>query len=337
MQRSVQYDFYTGPFGAQGKNGTASLVEGGVRFVTSNWMAPGEGLTVAVGFSKGAVTPPTAAEDVQNFFSANGSSIAGLVGLAAIAGYYVLAWMRFGRDPARGTIIPLFAPPKDFSAASVRFVDRMGYDRKTFAAALVAMAVKGYLKISEYDGVYMLIRTGKKETEAGLAKTEIALARTLFPSGLNTIELKNKNHTTVSRAINALRSSLKSIDEGTYFVTNRLWFFGGLAILVLSGLGATFLTDEPEPAIFMLIWVSGMDCRHFVPDPSRLADMGQRAQWPWLTHREPHRRGLDQPIRAPLRRRSRFRASTRSAKPCRTLRQAPCLRRACSPMSSTIC
>jgi len=39
----VQYDFYTGPSGAQGKNGTATLVEGGVRFVTSNWMAPGEG------------------------------------------------------------------------------------------------------------------------------------------------------------------------------------------------------------------------------------------------------------------------------------------------------
>jgi hypothetical protein len=245
----VQYDFYTGPVGAQGKNGTATLVEGGVRFVTRNWMAPGEGLTVAVGFSKGAVTPPS-------FLRSNASSVAGLVGLAAIAGYYILAWLRFGRDPERGTVIPLFAPPKDFSAASVRFVDRMGYDRKTFAAALVAMAVKGYLKISEHDGVYMLIRTGKKETEAGLAKTEIALARTLLPSGLNTIELKNTNHATVSRAINALRSSLKSIDEGTYFVSNRMWFFGGLAILVLSGIAATVLADEPEPAIGMLVWVS---------------------------------------------------------------------------------
>ena len=253
----VQYDFYTGPAGAQGKNGTASLVDGGVRFVTSNWMAPGEGLTVAVGFSKGAVTPPTAAENLGSFLRANGSVLAGFTGLAGIGAYYFFAWLRFGRDPERGVIIPLFEPPKDFSAASVRFVDRMGYDRKTFAAALVAMAVKGYLKISEHDGVYMLIRTGKTEKESGLAKTEIALARTLLPSGLNTIELKNKNHSTVSRAINALRSSLKTIDEGTYFVTNRLWFFGGLAILVLSGLAAALLADEPEPAVFMLIWVSG--------------------------------------------------------------------------------
>ncbi len=143
----LQYDFYTGPPGAQGKNGRSSLDGDRVRFVTNTWMAPGEGLTVAVGFSKGAITPPTAAENVGDFLSANGSAIAGLAGLAGIGIYYFAAWLNFGRDPARGVIIPLFAPPKDFSAASVRFVDRMGYDRKTFAAALVAMAVKGYLKI----------------------------------------------------------------------------------------------------------------------------------------------------------------------------------------------
>jgi uncharacterized membrane protein YgcG len=177
------------------------------------------------------------------------------VGLAGIGIYYFAAWLNFGRDPARGVIIPLFAPPKDFSAASVRFVDRMGYDRKTFAAALVAMAVKGYLRIAEDGGTYTLERTDRNETDAGLAKTEIALARALFSSG-NRIELKNKNHATVSRAINGLRSTLKRIDEGVYFVSNRIWFFGGLAILVLSGLAATLLADEPEPAMGMLIWVS---------------------------------------------------------------------------------
>jgi len=251
----LQYDFYTGPAGAQGKNGRSSLDGGAVRFVTNNWMAPGEGLTVAVGFSKGAVTPPTGSESVGDFLSANASSIAALLGLAGIGIYYFAAWLNFGRDPARGVIIPLFEPPKDFSAASVRFVDRMGYDRKTFAAALVAMAVKGYLKIAEEDDTYTLERTGRNETDTGLAKTEIALAQALFSSGKR-IELKNKNHATVSRAINALRSSLKRIDEGVYFVSNRVWFFGGLAILVLSGLAASLLADEPEPAVFMLIWVS---------------------------------------------------------------------------------
>ena len=253
---AVQFDYYTGPQGAQGKDARAFSDDGALRFVTTVPLAPREGLTVAVGFSKGYVTQPTAAENIDTFLRENGSSIAGLVGLAAIGAYYLFAWLRFGRDPARGVIIPLFAPPKDFSAASVRFVDRMGYDRKTFAAALVAMAVKGYLKIAENDGTYTLERTGKKEGEAGLASTEIALARALFSSGVNSIELKNKNHATVSRAINALRSTLKRIDEGVYFVANQLWFYGGLAILIVSGLAVAFLAEEPEPAVGMMIWLS---------------------------------------------------------------------------------
>ena len=157
----VQSDFYTGPQGAQGKNARAVTEGNGIRFVTTVSLAPGEGFTVAVGFSKGAVTPPSGAENIGEFFRANASTIAGLAGLIAIGAYYFFAWLKFGRDPARGVIIPLYTPPKDFSAASVRFVDRMGYDRKTFAAALVAMAVKGYLRIIEDRGAYTLERMGR--------------------------------------------------------------------------------------------------------------------------------------------------------------------------------
>ena len=34
------------------------------------------------------------------------------------------AWLRVGRDPRRGTVIPLFAPPDGMSAAAVRYVSR---------------------------------------------------------------------------------------------------------------------------------------------------------------------------------------------------------------------
>jgi hypothetical protein len=158
---------------------------------------------------------------------------------------------RFGRDPARGVIVPLFAPPKTFSAAAVRFVHRMAYDRKCFAAALIAMAVKGYLKISESHGIYTLIRTGKSEGETALASTESAIARTLF-NARDKIELKNTNHVAVSRAITALRNALKLEDEGKYFVTNAGWFYTGIAIMVLTGIGAAMLTDDPAPAITVI-------------------------------------------------------------------------------------
>jgi len=60
------------------------------------------------------------------------------------------------------------------------------------------MAVKGYLTITERYGVYTLARTDKSEDGAALQSTEIAVARELFGSR-RTIELKNTNHSTVSR------------------------------------------------------------------------------------------------------------------------------------------
>ena len=131
----------------------------------------------------------------------------------------------------------------------------MGYDRKSFAAALIAMAVKGYLKITEEHGAYTLTRTGKSETDAGLASTERAVARVLF-NIVDSIQLKNTNHTIVARAVTALRDALKKEDEGVYFVTNRGWFFGGLAILVLSGAAAALLSEDAAPAGFILFWLA---------------------------------------------------------------------------------
>lgn len=250
-----QTDFYTGPQGARGKAARSETDGDTVRFATTASLAPREGLTVAVGLSKGAVSPPNAAQNASDFVLVNGSSIVALIGLFGIGIYYFAAWLKFGRDPAKGVIVPLFGPPKNLSATSVRFIHRMAYDRKAFAAALIAMAVKGYLKITEGPDAYVLSRTVKTEAQSELAPPETAVARALF-SLHDTIVLKNENHDTVSRAISALRSILKREDEGVYFVANSGWFFGGLVILVASGAAAAVLTDEPGPAIGIIIWLS---------------------------------------------------------------------------------
>lgn len=253
----VQTASYTGRQGATGTNARATVENGLVRFVTTAPLGPYEGLTVAAGFTKGIVTPPTAAEEAQQFLRDNAATGAALAGLIALFVFYYMAWSKFGRDPARGTVIPRFAPPKNFSAAAVRFVRNMAYDRKCFAAALIAMAVKGYLKIAENAGNYTIIRTGKSEAETGLQSGERAIAREAFGGHRDTLELKNSNHKIVARAISALKNALKREEEGVYFVTNRDWFLVGVGIMALSGIGATLLTDDPLPAGFILLWLAG--------------------------------------------------------------------------------
>ena len=252
-----QYAYYTGSEGATGKDAEESVApDGGIHFESTIPFGQGEGLTVAAGFTKGVVTPPTQSEKTAAFLRDNAASGAAMAGLLLLALYYFIAWWKFGRDPKHGPIVPLFGPPKDFSPAAVRDVHLMGYDRKAFASSLINMAVKGYLTIAEDGGEYTLKRTGKSDAETGLDSGEKAIARALFP-GSNTIKLENTNHTKVSAAITGLKAALKAQYERAYFVTNSGWFIGGLGILALATVGAAVFSEEPAVTTFLLFWLSG--------------------------------------------------------------------------------
>ena len=250
------YRFFTGPQGATAADAAATRLSADtVLFHTTAALGPREGLTVAVSFPKGVVAPPTATENARRFLRDNAASGAAGFGFMALFAYYFFVWTKVGRDPARGVVVPLFAPPKGFSAAATRYVYRMGYDRKAFAAAIVSMAVKGYLVISEDDGDYTLSRTGMSIDETDLAKGERNIALSLF-SGRDEIVLQNKNHETVSHAISRLQDALRNEDEGVYFITNRGWFYAGLLILVASAALAVLLSDDPATAGGIGLWIS---------------------------------------------------------------------------------
>jgi len=255
--RILQSSAYTGAAGSTAQNARSEKPSNSeIRFETTAPLGENEGLTVAVGFTKGAVIPPTPAELRADFIRDNASTVAATLGVLLLLVYFIVAWFEHGRDPRRGVIIPLFAPPKGFSPAAVRFVHRMAYDRKAYAASLVDMAVKGFLKISQKDRTYTLTRTERTVGDAGLSHGEIAIAEKLF-DGRNSIDLKQDHHTAIAASISALRTSLTREYERVYFFTNRHWFFGGLAILGVTAVAAAVLSDEAVPAGFLLVWLSG--------------------------------------------------------------------------------
>jgi uncharacterized membrane protein YgcG len=252
-----QWAFYTGAAGSRDSNAQAEkLFDREIKFETTAPLGRNEGLTVDVGFSKGAVIPPSPEELREQFIRDNAAGVVAGAGVLILLIFFFISWYTHGRDPKRGVIIPLFAPPRDFSPAAVRFVHRMAYDRKSYAASLVDMAVKGFLTITEAHGSYTLTRTGKSSGEAGLAKVETVIADQLF-SSRNAIELKQDNHGKISASITALKNELKYEFEKTYFVTNHAWFIGGLAILGVTAVATALLCDNAPVAGFMLVWLSG--------------------------------------------------------------------------------
>ena len=155
----LQNAFYTGPQGARGRDATVVTQEPGrIVFRTTRALPPRNGLTVAAAWPKGVVAEPTSAERAQWWLSDNLTLVIAVLGVASLLVFYVVAWLRVGRDPRRGTVIPLFAPPDGMSAAAVRYVSEMDFDDKTFTAALVDLGVGGRLMINDSGSTYTLVQ-----------------------------------------------------------------------------------------------------------------------------------------------------------------------------------
>ena len=233
-QRAV----YTGPQGATGKQArVVSERPGEIVFQTTGPLGPNEGLTVAVAWPKGVVAEASADQQRRWWLADYGPLIAGALALIGIFGFYGFAWHRAGRDPRPGTVVPLFSPPDDLSPASMRYVWKMKADNRAFAAALVAMGVKGHVRLVEEDGGWLSSDKTRIERLPGstpLAADEEAALRELASTG-SSIVMEQKNHARFSSAKKGLEEILKTAYEGKLFHRNWGWAIAGL-LLLLTGL-----------------------------------------------------------------------------------------------------
>jgi uncharacterized membrane protein YgcG len=226
-----QNALYTGPQGATGKD--ARVVEqSGNRIVwrTTRRLSPYEGLTVAVAWQKGIVAPPSGVQKAAYFLQDNLPILASLIGLLGVGFFYLSTWSRVGRDPASGTIIPLFSPPNNLSPAEVRYLDRLSFDNRAFTAAIVNLGVKGHLTLSESSSTS---RVTLKEGNLPLSESEDEMRRHLFAKS-KTVELKQESHEVVGAAKSALEKKLYELYAGKLFSNNFGWSFLGFFLAVIA-------------------------------------------------------------------------------------------------------
>ncbi len=137
-----EYDCYTGFQGSTEKNCNFNLLsENVILFNSTTAMMSYQGLTVAASINKGVLTPPS---DFENFTSLLLDNIIIPVLLLIFLLYFFinfLAWLKWGKDPAKGTIIPQFEPPVGLSPADVGFLVKQKYSPNLFAASLIDYAV----------------------------------------------------------------------------------------------------------------------------------------------------------------------------------------------------
>lgn len=208
---------FTGPQGSRQADLTTSREADAFQFEAKRPLAPKEGLSILLMWPKGFVTPPSFSQKAEYFLNDNQDALLLATGVLILLLYYLIAWAEVGRDPRPGIIMPLYEPPATLSPAGMRYLVRMGFDNKTFAAAILDMAARGYLKLKEQAGSYTLTRQDKGERV--LTPDEKQIAGALF-DGRKEIWLHEENHEVIQAALLAAKKWLKSAEYKVYFVTN---------------------------------------------------------------------------------------------------------------------
>jgi uncharacterized membrane protein YgcG len=228
---------YTGSQGSTESN--ARIIDekpGEITFQTTQVLGPYQGLTVAVAFPKGVIGEPPASSRLLQWLGDYGPPLVGLLGLVGLGAYYFVAWQRAGRDPRRGTVVPLYSPPDDLTPAGMRYVTKMKADNRTFAAALVDMGVRGHIRLVEENRGWLSgkgMRLERLETSTTLPEEEEAALNCLCRPG-EEIMMEQKNHENFSSAQNTLGEILRVRYEGKLFKRNLGWAVAGLFLFITA-------------------------------------------------------------------------------------------------------
>jgi uncharacterized membrane protein YgcG len=257
-RRKIETYGYTGLEGYTGRDFKARL--DGERFVfeTTKPLDPREGMTVVAWFDKGYLQEPTAEQKRSWFYQDNQGIVYALIGLAVVLIYQLLAWSKVGKDPSAGTIVPLYMPPAELSAAGMRELVRMRFDNKAFAACVVSMASKKYLTI-EKDALdaFTLVQTKDPKAATLLSSEEQLVASRLF-SARDRVLLSRSNRSVIAEAVKALQLALEKQMEKVYFVRNSKYLLPSVVVSVLTLVIALWNSDSSmrPAAYFMLVWLT---------------------------------------------------------------------------------
>ena len=235
---------YTGTLGEEGEAYEATLTETGATIEAARPFGPKENLTVVLEWPPGLLEERAYEEARASIFRDHPLAAWGLLLLAGALVYYLVAWIKVGKDPAKGTIIPLYGPPKGLSASALRYIDRMGYDDTCFSAGVIGLAAKGGAVIRKSGDTYMLRGTSKPRV--ALTTDESKLRKKLWLLGKTMLELSDENHVVIGEAREAHRKLLASQARKVHFKLNLGWCIPGLILsmvgTILFLLGIDFVT-----------------------------------------------------------------------------------------------
>jgi uncharacterized membrane protein len=262
---------YEGGYGSKEECGYETYENSG-KFFTKRSLKMGEGLTIAFGWDKGLVFPPSS---WKKFLWAIHIEENWVFLLPIFSFFYMFTlWYRKGRDPrVRESVTVMYEPPKfdnkPLTAAEVGTLVDEKLDPRDITSTIVGLAVKEYIKIGETkkEGLildktdYTLIKV--KEPDANLSPFEDELMRRLFsfsPPRLLVSSLKNRFYTNLPALKKALYGELI---RKKYFLSDpekvrNSYKIVGILIAVFGSFALAFLTPYSLGRSFLACMLTGL-------------------------------------------------------------------------------
>ena len=252
---------YTGGYGSTSENARYDYTERGnvVRFETTRPLGPRQGLSVVVAFPKGFIAEPSFQQKLAWFFRDHKGAILAFVGLVVVFGYYIIGWLRVGRDPPRDIVVPRWDLPQGVSPALTHYIYNRGLKKQGFtaiSAAALNLAVKGYIVLEDIGKTVSLRRTDKKLGAERLPTGESILYTRLSPQR-TPFKIDKANGTMVASLGNAFRSGMAKEHRASFYQHNGGWIAGGIALSAIFILAILFvggINGETVGAIIPIVF-----------------------------------------------------------------------------------
>jgi uncharacterized membrane protein YgcG len=214
-------------------------------------LAPGETLTVAIGFAPGTFVPGEPDPDYVSIYQPQAPAWSSLLAIAGLilSGVVVLAALVLrllpdGGARGRGTIIPEYSVPEDLNVMAAAHL--VGKPATAISAQLISLAVRRKIRLLDYavksDAEYAV----QLLDPTGVDPVEQQVLRALFgaPSPGETRDLP-KTDTALARALQkASKAAATSLRTDGLVEPNPKWLRGGwLRTIAIVLLGVAFLNE----------------------------------------------------------------------------------------------
>lgn len=243
---------YTGAYGSTEQAVAISKPAGNrAIFRTTRPLDPYEGMTVSVSFEKGVLATPTGTAGALNYVSDHRADILPTLGVLIVLIYNLWAWNKVGRDPPKGTIIPLFHPPEGYSPAQIHYIHRMGWRNSgwlAFTAGMIDLAVKGLLVLGK-EGKKNTITAVVAEAPSDLPREE----RDLFEyfTDLGTVKVDKRSGPALATQMGQFTKTATGSDKKAWFSYN-LGYSALSVVISMIAIGAMLYFEVLDPVIVMV-------------------------------------------------------------------------------------